>query len=383
MSWILFLIPLIGFYPNLGYEGSKVLTFIILTSVALLWLGLKGQFFQQKIVFSDRFILPLLFLASLLVSSVNSSDPTLSLLGANPYYQGWVAYCALILFSFLIYNSKQLKRTYPYYLTLSAALVSLMALWQGLLLILHKNVFSYDGRVVSSFGQPNFYSGFLLLCLPLATEIVKNSKRRFWQICWIAILMGIFVAFSRATFILTLGYLFYLLLSQFPFYRRLAIILISLTVVISLGVSYKYQTGLWWREVMLPQTDAWLRVNAPEKRILIWIIGSQAIAKKPLLGYGLDQIPQALREVPMLSLSTKYQKSLKDLYINSSHNYYIDLLLFAGVIGFLLWSGVVVQFFLSHPSLVLKETMVLYLIWIFFQNQSIVHLMLFWLLTAL
>ena len=105
------------------------------------------------------------------------------------------------------------------------------------------------------------------------------------------------------------------------------------------------------------------------------------------LGYGLENISSAFSSYfgrfNVNTLNSASFHGLKNLVVDRSHNYTLDLLFFSGILGFLAWIVLVWQLFRKIKSKVLLASLIIYLVWIQLQIQSVVHLMYFWLLVGL
>src|SRR3989338_4735261 len=97
-----FLIPIITPFQSYGYELSRILFFIFLTSLSgFLWLWLAHRK-KIKLRWNKVKITSLIFVIILLFTSLLGIDPVFSLLGKEPYFQGWVIYVYLWLFSVMV-----------------------------------------------------------------------------------------------------------------------------------------------------------------------------------------------------------------------------------------------------------------------------------------
>ncbi len=401
-----FLLPLIQTTPEFGYEQAKVFLFIVFISlIGFLWFIYLMK--NPKFKWSGIIKAAGLFIVILLVTSLIGSDPKTSLLGSYPYFQGWILYAYLFLFFLLVSSAKIKFEHWAYVLSGSAVLVGILAIWQwGQINLWGLQIPNYAGRVVSTFGQPNFYGGFLLLTLPFTYYLLKTTGNKLLLLAWgsgLIASIGIIVSYSRSAILLFLILLTAALFAEIKIKRFL--IIIPIIVLGAFLLSINFSSGLWWSEWVKPQDKEWLIHNSPEKRIFIWPVVWQLIKISPVTGYGLENIAtvysqyfinnkRALFEENLLNVKPSFL-SLKDLNLDRTHNYILDLLLFSGILGLLGWLGLIILLFkklvqkpygpplarlrgTSPSKNVLIVCLVTYLIWIQFQNQSIVHLVYFW-----
>ncbi len=81
-----FLTPLLGGYKGLGYEQIKVLFFILSISlISFVWM-LKNPQFKLTLISKVSGI----FILVLFITSILGINPLISLLGTQPYFQGWI-----------------------------------------------------------------------------------------------------------------------------------------------------------------------------------------------------------------------------------------------------------------------------------------------------
>lgn len=374
----LFLTPLLG-PGQLGFEQTKVVFFIIMTSLSgLLWLYLISQD-KLKIKWDKLNIACLVFILWLLVSSLFGVDPRVSLLGAQPYLQGWLTYLYLYLFFLIVRSVKVYFEQLVTVLSLSAFLVAAVAIKEWMIInLFHGYVPTYGGRIVSTFGQPNLYSGFILLTIPLQYFLLKNSKNLKQKAIFLGLILSILailISQSR-TAIFILGILLII-----PFIKKIKALIVVLAVV-----TVAVTIWLIRSELLISQDNIWLNYNSPEKRVFIWPILWGQFLERPLIGYGLENIPTAYSgffgKVNFNTLNSPSYHGLKNLKIDRAHNYILDLSLFSGIIGVLFWLAIFYLIFRKTKNTTLKICLLTYLIWIQFQPQGIVQLIYFWLLTA-
>ena len=380
----IFLIPLLGPYQNFGYERTKVLFFILSTSlIGFIWL------FTKPILKWDLIkIASLAFILILFITSGLGLDFRSSFLGTEPYFQGLALYAYLFLFSLLVSSISIKLEQAAWVLTGSAIVVSLVAIQGWVTLnIFNIPVTTYAGRVVSTFGQPNFYSGFLLLTLPFSYLLLKSSAKKLQYLGWGSILISvtaIFLSYSRSAILIALLLALFALISKLKIKFKIAASVIFVILAVS---------ALAGSEILRPMStrNPDLTKVSVEKRVYIWPMAWQLFLQKPLAGYGLENIGQAFANYFEKNKHSLFEEnlrispvliSLKELNIDRSHNYILDLLLFSGFPGFLVWVLMVV-ILIRKARGILLVSLLTYLVWVQFQNQSIVHLVYFWLLVGL
>lgn len=377
-----FLTPLFGVYKGLGYEQIKVFFFILsLSLIASLWMFLKPKIKWTAISHVSGIFISILFL-----SSLTGLNPTISFLGNYPYFQGWILYVFLFLFSLLVREFKIKIEVWAKVLVYAAVIVSLLAIKDWLLLnIFNTQVSIYAGRVVSTFGQPNFYSGFLLLSLPFAYHLFKKGNQ------WMVLLMiistvGIFVSYSRLAIFLSLILFILAFFDLFIIKFRYFLVVFVIILVACFGVI----NNEFFKPLNTNNPD--LTKESVEKRIYIWPVLWQIFLEKPFTGYGLENINLAFKNYFEKNKHSLFEEnlniqpiliSLKDLNIDRSHNYLLDLLIFSGVFGAGTWLFLIGLLIRKNKNKYLLISLLTYLIWIQFQNQSIVHLIYFWLIAGL
>jgi O-antigen ligase len=384
------LTPLLTPVWGFGFENIKVLGFITLVSLAALIYGVN----KGKLVWNKLQITSLLFILSLALTSALGLNFLDSVMGTAPYYQGLIFYLYLFVFSLLVGVVKIPLNWWILGLSASSLVVSFLAIKDYYLLeSLNRYVPTYAGRVVSTFGQPNFYAGFILLTLPLTALLIESSKRWERVIGLLALTLGslaISISLSKATIFLLLIFLIVWLLMRLPKWWG---ILISFFIgaVVSSYLYYSLTTYSWlYQEILQPFEEFRLVDKTPEKRIYIWEVMGQMVIKRPVLGYGLENISAGYKSyfegINFNTLNNPAYQTLRDLNIDRAHNYILDLLLFSGVVGLLGWLGlvgVVIYQFIKTKSWVLLSALVLYLLWIQFHNQSVVQLIFFWWLVGI
>lgn len=282
----------------------------------------------------------------------------------------------------MVSESKLSLKSVNKFVSFSAVIVAIIAIIQFVLLIFFKiEIPTYAGRVVSTFGQPNLYSGFLLLALPL---ILDRKHPNYLVITIVS--LAIILSLSKAAIAILSGAGLWFLISKLK-QKGLAIYLLIVCFINILVFSLENSSGIVWDEVITPLTLGKADTGTVEKRAHILPVMFEIYSKSPVLGFGIDSIDSLYNQKfagfsPETIVYSPVDFNLKNLYVDRSHNYLLDLLIFSGILGLLSYSYLIYALFKTSAPKPLKFFLILYLIWIQFQVQSIAHLMLFWLVAG-
>lgn len=388
------IIPMLSANQMFGYEKIKVIFFLLMVTIS------GAGWFIGSFVAPSRYEISwtlinktaLGFILILTVTSLTGINYASSFFGNDPYFQGLIVYLYLYLLYLMVKTVPVRLKVWIWIFSASSVIVSFFALRDFVLLhFLNISIPTFSGRVVSSFGQPNLYSGFILLCLPFSLFLFGRSGRfGFWgRIGMFAVLLvqvlAIGASFSRASILLIVPLL--LLWAVKKFHDRLVLIIGGIGVVgviIAMGLSVYFSSGVIYTEIVAPLENRWMGQNSPERRYYIWYIIFDSIKQRPLQGYGLDNLVWVFGKSynPNSELPPFYH-TVKDLVVDRSHNYSLDLIVFSGILGFLSWIGLIWALLRKDKSKLLAVWLLIYLLWIQFQIQGIVHLMMFWMVVAL
>ena len=105
-----------------------------------------------------------------------------------------------------------------------------------------------------------------------------------------------------------------------------------------------------------------------ENRQIIWKLGFAQIITKPLLGFGAES-----GEVVYDSAFSKHNLPLDGLIIDRAHNLFIDVAMWSGFIGLILFGGFLINRFRGLENKYKKLAFVSFFIYSMFQPLSIVH----------
>lgn len=181
----------------------------------------------------------------------------------------------------------------------------------------------------STFGNPNFLAGYLLITLPFTLFEASRLKTKFW--IWGAVLqlLGILATKSLAG-IIGLFFLAFLILWRKFNYSKKVLVLAGL-IIIALSVVWGWQ---YWRYYHNP-TDPGLINTRYEGRERILTKGVLAFLKKPLTGWGWSNFDKAFQAVEW---PIKYKH---DVYVDKAHMALLEIMVTTGVLGTVIYLMIV------------------------------------------
>lgn len=189
---------------------------------------------------------------------------------------------------------------------------------------------SFFGKEIgATFGNPNFLAGYLLVSLPFTIGVARRIRGTRWtrRTRWVGVIiqvLAIGLTFSRAAILgvilLGLGYLW----GRTKKSTRVGILG-------ALGV-----LGIF----LIIFLNKELRVSGekyffPESRGRIIVRGLNAFVKKPIFGWGIANFDYAYESnfYPM-----RYEQ---DVYVDKAHSNLLEVLVTMGIVGFLIYSGII------------------------------------------
>ncbi len=363
VNWLLlvviFLVPIYFAWFNENYTvfdlNKSVLfragLFICLTIIILFFVQ-SGQFIYLKA--KTLFLGWIIFLSSLILSTVFSSQPLVSLWGSYERQQGLYNlgfYLIFFLLIVLFFNTIKKLKAIIMALNFSAALVCLYGLMQLFGFDFLKWSDNHSSRIFSSLGQANFLGHFIITLIPLTLYNLFSKKINLWWrlvLGWLLIseLVCLFFTYSRASIIALVVMLLaavVLLIFKLPnkkvYLSSLLLVIIFLgTVIFSpwrqkiLENYYDRSSNLNFYSRALSILDfdngsIALRLKYWQAAIKIW---QEASVGRKLFGYGADT--QASVFIGKYQPDWAYYEHINS-FPDRVHNNLLDLLLQFGLVG--------------------------------------------------
>jgi O-antigen ligase len=328
-----------------AYEGPKVFW---------LWIGgliLSGWWIIQMIrsrfpKIDTKMKWFLLWIAALLIASVLGVHSIDSIVGGSYRHQGVLFFFTLFLI-ILTVRTLSLKQNHALRKFLASGVVieSVIIIWQ--------KIAGWSTRPLGTLDEPNAVAGFLAIGLYwIATS---DFQKRIRLLLYIVVLLAVSATGSRAGIaaagIVTLGV-------GWTVWRTKSSIVAGLLVISVIGL------------ILVSAITVSRPRSIFESRPLFWQLGVREAALRPILGYGAESgemiYDQAFKRLNI---------SLLDFMVDRSHNLFLDVTLWSGVIGLILFTGWCI---VSGKELWIRDRLrfIVFVAWFVFasfQPLSVVH----------
>ncbi len=334
------LIPLLVVKSTLfPFIFSKILLFRTLVEISFLaWLPLVLWKKEYRPSFKDPIIFWLtVFQGILVVTMLIGVDPERSLWSTVERMTGVVTFLHFWIWLLIVPTIVRNVTQWKYFLSISLAASLIVGVSD-----------IYDGATLySTLGNPIYVGVYALLHIFFAFFLLFLEKKRYLRIVFLFLaLFNIAIAYvagTRGSIVALFAALLCLWLYVFLFgskaYRK-PLRIISVCIMASLVVGALFiatPSGKDWVDRNLPGTFHRLFYEGLGDRIGIWYIGIQGFFDRPLTGWGWENYYQIYDRYykPVMS-----GVSMRDPFIDRSHNQFIDVLALTGIFGFIAYGMV-------------------------------------------
>mgnify|MGYP003288583501 CR=1 FL=1 len=331
--WITFVVALTPFMPTM-----IVLAMVLASAASLFLKAVIDDTFELKYFKTNTWIIA--FVAVIIFSAFASVSTAESI-------KIGMLLIAFILFYFVWINTVSTKKQMKFYLSIFVISGTLSALY-GLYQYFCGDIYSQewlDGnmfeeikmRVYSTFANPNVFGEYLLLVIPFSIMLFIDSKGILKKLFWLGnssiLILALILTFSRGCW---LGIIFSLFVLAILIDKRL----------IWLGV-----VGLIIAPFILPESIIArftsignLADSSTSYRVYIWLGTIDMLKDYFLSGIGLGTS----------SFNSVYPLySYNEIVAPHSHSLYLQLFVEYGVVGFIVFIGIIYNFY--------KETIISYI----------------------
>ncbi len=192
-----------------------------------------------------------------------------------------------------------------------------------------------NGRMSSTFNNPNIFAEFMIMAFPFAVYYsfigINNTYRKICTGAIFSIAFGIAFSFSRS------GYVALILIMLFYAVSKIRKYTMVITGVLSAFLIC--QRPVVERFFSIPDID-----TSTEKRLDIWSQGIKVITERPIFGHGagVENIWNILKK--------------QGIDIPHMHNIFIQILSEGGIIGLIIFIGIIWQILRTAFVLIEEES---------------------------
>ncbi|MBQ9267877.1 MAG: O-antigen ligase family protein [Clostridia bacterium] len=331
--WITFVLALSPFLPTM-----LVLALVLMSAFSLILKAFTDTSFELKYFKTNTWILAfILVVAFCALTSVSTAESI----------KIGMLTIAFILFYFVWINTISTKEQMRFYLSVFVIAGTVAALY-GLYQYFFGDIYSQewlDGnmfeeikmRVYSTFANPNVFGEYLLLVIPFSIMLLIHSKGWFGRLFWLAnvgiLMLALVLTFSRGCW---LGIIFALFVLAILIDKRL----IWAGVLLLFIAPFVLPESIMARFTSIGN----MADTSTSYRVYIWL-GTIAMLKDYFLsGVGLGTSSFNL-VYPLYAYN--------DIVAPHSHSLYLQLFVEYGLVGFIVFVGIIYNFY--------KETFIAYL----------------------
>lgn len=277
---------------------------------------------------------------SLLIATVMSVAPWVSLFGLAPRYQGLLMYIAIFIASMGIskLSRKQLESVLGVAIV-GGVVVSAFGILQGLIPALTQwwDIDSFLGRTFSTMGHPSYLADYLLLVAPLFYWKWVTSRRWLrWSLLGIIVGVALLLTMSRGAFLgLAASGLFFVGVYGYWHKQRgllmSAIVIPLLLVVLVAGVNIlPFRSGAHKVPLLNRLVVSQENLRSVSTRFVLWPSVARRVLERPLFGYGPDTFALSFAKAAPKEL---LQSENFNAYADRAHNFFLDSMINVGVVG--------------------------------------------------
>jgi O-antigen ligase len=191
-------------------------------------------------------------------------------------------------------------------------------------IVLAQKYLYFSSRPLGTFGEPNAVAGYLAIGLVWILTVPMRSLYKL--LLYTGVLVAITATGSRtgmaSVAVLSVGIgVCFLLKYKKHVLQKISIVLGCILVVLFSFFFIQFIT----------------RTRAPsiyEDRMLFWQLGLKEFIKRPLLGYGAES-GEAIYDGAFQSINVR----LVDFMVDRSHNLFLDVALWSGIVGLIIFIG--------------------------------------------
>ncbi len=312
---------------------ASFLTYVILHP-ALALEELKARFKNIRL---PLFIIVLIYLGVMFVTSYLSNQPSIAFWGLPQQNDGLFLHLHLFVLSILtalVFDKKDWK-LYANGLLFCTGLVMMFAWYQ------------YSGagertKIASFVGNPAYLGAFLLFSIAIVHVMLGylnngNHKRWYWVILGLIVVTTLLTGIRALLLGVGVGVVVVLVLSIFSrSHKNVRFILVAATLLLATftGIFWQTRSAELWKKVPVLKRLAVLNVNSASlvERQSAWDAGIRAFKTHPIRGFGQNSGEQIF-----YSYGSIKNSCYSDAWYINLHNKFIEVVTSSGLFGLMLY----------------------------------------------
>ncbi len=252
---------------------------------------------------------------------------------------------AVFYISFLMAKDKFFRRILIYALLLTATVAAIYAFLQytGHEFIWPRNLHHYGSRSVSTFGNPNFLSSFLIVVLMLSIYLYFDSsglKAAFYLLIFLLNFFALLITETRSSWggFAAALFLFLIFFLRRGTLRKAAVSIVLAVIVAAIFPHLAYNRdhpSVFSRITNLTKVKKLEKSNSLQQRLMIWECALRMFKKSPVIGHGWGSFELRYPFEQGVVLRRKPEWAGMRTHANNSHNEILEELSQIGIVGFL------------------------------------------------
>ena len=358
---VLSILPVI-FFPKVfnSYELPK----LIFLGISILMLGTVVLFREVSIknlrIRLNRIdTLVIIFLVILFASDIFGVSVKNSFLGSSYRLQGFLTYL-IFGYGYMIVRILSMQAKIKIYnvLFVQLALLSILLIAQYFLVsTLGESISLFQNRYHGTFGNPNFAGGYMAMLFAYILFAKGNTHKVYWFKPLVILLCGIAIILtdSRSAIlavVISIVLYYFNIIKKIQGWIRIAFVI----AICAISFSFIFLT--------IDQSLLEKRSSEWENRSIIWKEGMQLFSKRPILGYGQENV--------QIIFPANLHFS-----VDNMHNIFLEYALSSGIVGLVLFVILSLLSFIKSDR-ARKMLFLSFFVTAFFNPLSIAQIFLFW-----
>ena len=406
---ILFIVPLL-ITPrevySIPYNILKICVLLSCGLILLVCLILKRKGLKFDLI--DKTLLAFYFF--IILSTIFSINISKSIIGERNRYEGILTfttyfltyYCAKYYFCY----NKSLK-CFAITVVIVSSVIGILQYYNIFPLYYIFNIPFEPAFASSTFGNRNFFGGFLSICVPIFMALYIIRRKKIYLVTSLISFWAMLVSMTRSSWMglavaTVFGVIYIIKNFSKEILKRTIHIVIGFTIIFvsvlippTFITDYLNVNTLNGRLTSLSQDFETLFGSGTEKgnlgsgRIRIWTLTLKEIASAPLLGTGPDTLVEGLNK----NVRNEHIQFMLDThqYIDKAHNEYLQIAATIGIPALIIYLAFLAQILSNQKNKLFKDNatfiliipIISYIVQAFFNISTIGVAPIFWALLGL